>query len=330
MIRFGLIGCGLIGRKRALAMPASGKVCLLSDKNNVIAEALASDLPDAKVVEDWRDICSSTDIDAVIVSVSHDSLASISIAAIRNGKHLLVEKPAARTANEFRQVVKEAEQKGVVLKVGYNHRYHPSLLKAKEIIQNNILGPLMFVRGRYGHGGRVGYENEWRAQKEISGGGELIDQGSHLIDLSMWILGDFNKVHGVTPTFFWDMEVEDNCFLSLTTKTGQMAWLHASWSEWKNMFCFEIYGREGKIQIDGLGGSYGRESLILYQMSAEMGPPATVNYEFPESDNSWRLELVDFIGSIGGKNTLQSDGNSALRVLEIIESIYKENQNDNC
>jgi predicted dehydrogenase len=149
----------------------------------------------------------------------------------------------------------------------------------------------MFIRARYGHGGRVGYENEWRAQPAISGGGELIDQGSHLIDLSRWFLGDLTVDYAAVPTLFWRMQADDNCFLALRSGSGQIAWLHASWTEWKNTFSFEIFGRDGKLVVDGLGGSYGQERLTYYRMLPQMGPPETTTFDFPEQDQSGMRSL---------------------------------------
>ena len=127
--------------------------------------------------------------------------------------------------------------------------------------------------------GTKGYDREGRADPQLSGGGELIDQGVHLIDLAGWILGEFPVVEGHAATHFWDMKVDDNAFLSLRTATGQTAWLHASCTEWKNLFSLELYGRKAKIAIDGLGGSYGVERLSFFKMLPEMGPPETTIYE---------------------------------------------------
>ena len=132
------------------------------------------------------------------------------------------------------------------VRVGFNHRYHPALLKAKELVNAGELGELMFVRGRYGHGGRIGYDREWRANPELSGGGELIDQGVHMIDLSRWFLGDFSEIQGYAHTYFWDMPVDDNGFMILRTAKNQTAFLHVSCTEWKNLFSLEIYGRNAK------------------------------------------------------------------------------------
>src|SRR5690606_10539977 len=151
---------------------------------------------------------------------------------------------------------------------------------------------------RYGHGGRVGYDKEWRAEPAISGGGELIDQGVHLIDLARWFLGNFSDIQGYAHTYYWDMPVDDNGFLLLKTLNNQVAHLHASCTEWKNLFSFEIYGRKGKLDINGLGGSYGVERLTFYKMLPEMGPPETYAWEFPMADDSWQCEFDEFIEDI--------------------------------
>ncbi len=209
------------------------------------------------------------------------------------------------------------------VRVGYNHRYHPALQKARELVDAGAVGPLMFIRARYGHGGRVGYDREWRADPKLSGGGELIDQGVHLIDLAGWFLGDFTTVEGHAATYYWDMPVDDNAFLNLRTAAGQTAWLHVSCSEWKNLFSFEIYGRTGKMHIEGLGGSYGVERLSYYRMLPQMGPPETTIWEYPRGDDSWRMEMNDFIEDIRLGRTPSPGLQEARAALEIVEKIYR-------
>jgi predicted dehydrogenase len=190
------------------------------------------------------------------------------------------------------------------------------------------LGELMFLRARYGHGGRIGYDNEWRAKPELSGGGELIDQGSHLIDLARWFLGDFNQVVGSAHTYYWNMPVDDNAFLILKTPKRQTAFLHASCTEWKNLFSFELYGKKGKLHIEGLGGSYGIERLSFYQMLPEMGPPETTIWEFPRGDDSWKVEFEEFLEDIRLSREPSSNLKDALAVLSIVERVYKESGYD--
>ncbi len=316
-----IIGCGLIGMKRAKAL-GEHRLVVACDPLFERARSICSARGTGDAITDWKKAIYSKDVDIVIVSTTNNWLTPIGLCALEQNKHVLVEKPAARSVKEIIPFLKESRKSDKKVKVGFNLRYHPALIKAKEIVNSGKIGELMFIRGRYGHGGRLGYEKEWRANPEISGGGELIDQGVHLIDLSRWFLGEFNTIAGFSHTYFWDMPVDDNAFLSLRTSKKQTAWLHVSCSEWKNMFSFEIYGKVGKIQVDGLGGSYGTEKLTFYQMSPEMGPPQTAVWEYPGEDNSWSLEFNAFIEAINTGKPLNGDIDDAYRVLKIVDKIY--------
>jgi predicted dehydrogenase len=322
-----IIGCGLIGLKRAKALPGA-KLVVCSDRIKERADSLAAAFPGCDSTTDWRSAVQRKDVQVAIVSTTHDALVEISLTSVEAGKHVLVEKPAARNVAELDGLIKAAKKAGVQVRVGFNHRYHPALLKAHEIIAAGDLGELMFVRGRYGHGGRKGYEKEWRANPVLSGGGELIDQGIHLIDLSRWFLGDFKDIEGYAHTYFWDMPVEDNGFLILKTAKDQVAFLHVSSSEWKNLFSLEIYGHKGKLHIEGLGGSYGIEKLSFYKMLPEMGPPDTTVWEYPRGDNSWALEFAEFLEDIRLKRTPSANLKDAQAALFIVEKIYKDSGYD--
>jgi predicted dehydrogenase len=292
------------------------------------AQALAAMSPGCTATPDWHEAVSHSNVEAVFVATTNQWLAPISLAAIEAGKHVLVEKPGARNSVELEPLLAASQAAGVCVQVGFNHRYHAAFQKAHEIVSSGSLGPLMFVRGRYGHGGRLGYEQEWRADPEQSGGGELLDQGVHLIDLAGWFLGSLTHVDGFAGTYFWDMPVEDNGFLLLRTALNQVAFLHASCTEWKNLFSFEIYGKNAKLQIDGLGGSYGLERLSFYRMLPEMGPPETTIWEYPGEDLSWKLELAVFEGFIERKEIPRPGLVEALNALKIVESIYRISSHD--
>lgn len=322
-MRIAIVGCGLIGRKRARALGAKHELVVVADTDLARAEALARDFSAGDATQDWKDAVGRDDVEAVIIATPNNVLPIVAVGSALAGKHVLVEKPAGRIAHDLDAVKRAATDRGVCVRVGFNHRFHPAILKAREIFETGELGELMFIRARYGHGGRIGYDKEWRADPEISGGGELIDQGCHLVDLSRWFLGEFVSVAGHTPTYFWNMPVDDNAFLSLRTAANQTAWLHASCTEWKNMFSFEIYGRNGKLAIDGLGGSYGVERLAYYKMLPEMGPPETTIWEYPGEDRSWAAEFEGFVESIAGDHTRNADLEDAQVTLEIIEQVYQ-------
>ena len=324
-LRTAIIGCGLIGNKRAKVLGDS-RLIVAVDTNLARAKQLASQYPDCEAAGDWRAAATRKDVDLVIVATTNDMLAPATLAAVQAGKHVLVEKPAARSAAEIEPVVAAAKKSGVVAKVGFNHRFHPAFLKAREIVDSGVLGPLMFVRARYGHGGRLGMEKEWRGNPEIAGGGEMLDQGVHLIDLSRWFLGEFVEVSGRVATYFWDWPVEDNGFALLRTSGGQIAWLHASCTEWKNTFSFEIYGRTGKLHIEGLGGSYGVERLSHYQMLPQMGPPPTTIYEYPGEDTSWKSEFEHLKECIAQNEPISGSVKDALEALRVVGKLYEQSK----
>jgi predicted dehydrogenase len=317
-----IIGCGLIGQKRAKTLKnACLTVCV--DHIREKADALAKQHPGCIALTDWREAIAHKDVDIIIISTLHATLAEIGLAATEAGKHILVEKPAGRRANELDPIITAAKKNNTLIRVGFNHRYHRAFRKARELVDENALGDLMFIRARYGHGGRIGYDKEWRAQPELSGGGELIDQGVHLIDLARWFLGDFTDIQGHAHTYYWDMPVDDNSFLLLKTPKNQTAFLHASCTEWKNLFSFEIYGKKGKIDINGLGGSYGTERITFYKMLPEMGPPETYAWEYPMADDSWEVEMNEFLEDVRLKRQPSVGIMDAQAALSIVEHIYQ-------
>ncbi|MFC1705745.1 Gfo/Idh/MocA family protein [Planctomycetota bacterium] len=316
-----IVGCGLVGAKRAASLGAE-RLTLCADTDEGRAAKLAATVPEAKHVTDWRQAVSAPDVDLVIVATPHHLLAEIALGAVTAGKHVLVEKPAAISAAELDPIIDAAKRTGRLVRVGFNHRYHPALRKARRLVEAGELGELMFVRGRYGHGGRLGYEQEWRACKELSGGGELIDQGIHLIDLARMFLGEFVDVQGIARNYYWNADVEDNAFLLLQTATRQVAFLHASWTEWKNMFSFEIMGREGKLDIRGKGGSYGTERITWYRMLKEMGPPETRIWEYPRGDSSWEVEFQELLEDIRTGREPSPSARDAQEALRIVERVY--------
>jgi predicted dehydrogenase len=322
-----IVGCGLIGRKRAAALTRAHLVACV-DVNLDRARQLAAAYPGAEANESWESAVSRSDVDLVIVATTNDALAAVARGALEARKHVLVEKPAGRSAAEVMSLREVADRARLRVRVGFNHRYHPAMRKARELVDARALGRLMFVRARYGHGGRLGYEQEWRAKPEISGGGELIDQGVHVIDLARWFLGDFTAVDGVATTYFWKMPVDDNAFMTLRSSAGQVAFLHVSCTEWKNMFSMEIYGRDGKIAIDGLGGSYGVERLVWYRMRPEMGPPETTSWEFPGADESWHVEFNEFVEDILLEREPAAGLADAHAALCVVEAIYQRSGYD--
>jgi len=320
-----LIGAGAFGARRAAAVAASPRSSLrvIADPDTERARTLA-DSVGAAAVADSRDAIAREGIGIVIVATPTHIAPEISIAALAAGKHVLVEKPFGRNANEIAPAVEIAAARRLALKVGYNHRYHPALAKAHELFAAGSVGRLLFLRCVYGHGGRPGYDREWRSRHEISGGGELLDQGVHALDLFRWFAGEFTEASAFLATSHWPIApVEDNVFAMLRTREGAIAQLHASWTQWKNTFSFEIAGERGALLVTGLGRSYGPERLALHIRPQMGGVPQEAQFAFPAEDDSLAREWDDFLDSIEAGREPMSSGADAWRTLRLVDALYQ-------
>ncbi|MDQ3691575.1 MAG: Gfo/Idh/MocA family oxidoreductase, partial [Chloroflexota bacterium] len=283
-LKVGIIGCGLIGARRAGAVRDAGDDLVVAsdvvvDRAIALAETLRADC-----TSDWADVVQRPDLDAVVVSTSNDLTAEASIAALQSGKHVLCEKPMGRNGPEARAIAAAQETSGLVLKVGFNHRFHPAIAAAEKMTSSGAIGEPYMMRAVYGHGGRAGYEREWRADAARSGGGELLDQGVHIVDLAQWFLGPIVDVQGAIEAFHWLTPVEDNAFALMRTDAGRIASMHTSWTQWRNTFRFEVLGHDGFLRVDGLGGSYGTERLTFAKRNEDSSPPVEDLTEFPGPD----------------------------------------------
>ncbi|MBI4634981.1 MAG: Gfo/Idh/MocA family oxidoreductase [Candidatus Rokubacteria bacterium] len=319
----GVVGCGAIGLRRATVAashPAS-RVVAVADLEPARARE-AAEAAGAQTLAGWREVVRHPEVDVVIVATTHDWLAPISIAALEAGKHVLCEKPMAAGSREAGELVAAVRRTGRFLKVGFNHREHPAIRQAHDLAVRGEVGDIYFIRCRYGHGGRPGYEREWRMDPERSGGGELLDQGIHAIDLFRWFLGDLSEATGITATWEWRAPVEDNVFALFRTPQGQVASLHASWTQWKNLFSFEVVGARGALLVEGLGKSYGTERLTM-QRRIPSGPPEEERLEFPEPDRSWDREWEDFVAAIRGAGAPAVGAEDGLAALRLVEAVYE-------
>jgi predicted dehydrogenase len=327
-MRVGIVGAGLIGKRRSSIIRnlPDQQVIVIADIDRERAEAAALE-NECEPSLDWREVVARPDVDIVIVSTVNKFLMPISVAALERGKHVLCEKPPGRNAQETEQMVQAARENNVRLKVGFNHRYHRAVRQAHRLYQSGAIGKLCFMRGRYGHGGRAGYEKEWRANPEQSGGGELLDQGIHLIDLFRLFAGEFVEAFGWASTYHWKIApVEDNAFGLFRTAAGQVASLHASWTQWKNLFSLEVFGRDGYLMIEGLGGSYGKETLTWGQRRAESGPPSEQTWAYEGEDPSWADEWSDFVSAIESGREPEANGSDGLEAMRLVQALYESSR----
>jgi predicted dehydrogenase len=324
-LRVGVVGAGLIGSRRAqvIAENAATELAMVADINAARVSTLGADLG-CEVTTDWRELVSRPDIDAVVVATFNTFLAPISIAALESGKHVLCEKPLGISLREAQLIAQTAERTGTKLKVGFNLRFHPAIRAAHDVCASGKIGRVLYARAAYGHGGRPGYDQEWRGNAELAGGGELLDQGVHVADLCRWFLGEFDHAAGVATRGFWNTgTLEDNGFALLWAQSGAVAIFHTSWMQWKNRFIWEVIGTMGYATVEGLGGSYGPERLTVGERRHEGGPPVEYSTSFGEADLSWRDEWQEFVDAIRMDRSPMSNGSDAVRTMHLIEAIYE-------
>ena len=331
VLNVGVVGCGLIGTRRArtAAQSATETLVAVADVNLETAAKLAAETG-AYATADWQDIVADETIDIVVVATPNKFLKPVTVAALAAGKHVLCEKPPGRNASETAEMVDAAAAASRLLKIGFNHRYHPAIWRAHEMLEEGAIGEPTFARVVYGHGGRPGYDQEWRASADLSGGGEMLDQGVHVVDLLRWFMGEFESIYASAATYYWNLgyfddgrRLEDNGFALLRTASGQTAQLHTSWTQWKNRFTLEIFGLDGYLIMEGLGGSYGTETLTWGRRRPESGPPIIETFEFAGPDLSWQREWVDFVGAIRGDYLPLSHGADGLRTMQTISAFYE-------
>lgn len=324
-LKVGIIGCGLIGRRRAYVASRHNNTSLkiVADIVESLAINLAAELR-CDFTTDWRKAVADPQIDIIVISTPNNLLKPISIESMRAGKHVLIEKPMGCFLEEALEMKDVSSKTGCVLKVGFNHRYHAAILRTYELFSAGKIGKIINIRACYGHGGRPGYENEWRGNPKQAGGGELTDQGVHLIDLINWFAGKPSEVFTVLQTAVWPIAPsEDNAFAILKYQNGAVANFHSSWTQWKNLFLFEIFGENGSLTIEGIGGSYGIETLTIATRKAGGGVPDITREVFDQPDNSWEKEWDDFISHISSGSSYYGTPEEGVAAMQVLDALYK-------
>jgi predicted dehydrogenase len=320
-----VIGCGLIGKRRAKEANQHQQTGLTSvvdiDYGRRTELAAKYSCHDS---EDWKLVVEEDSINAVVVSTPNALTVEIAQAALAAGKHVLVEKPPGRDLRETRQLVEASKKSKGILKIGFNHRYHPAICRAHEIYTKGTIGEIINLRIRYGHGGRPGYEKEWRGNAELAGGGELTDQGVHVADLLNWFMGTPNEAFAWLQTAVWPITpLEDNAFGLFRYSSGAIASIHTSWTQWKNLFSFEVFGELGSLTIDGLGGNYGVERVITAIRNPKGGIPNINEEQFEGEDASWKHEWTDFVNATTEGHRYWGTPDDGLAAMTMVDALYR-------
>lgn len=327
MLRVGIAGYGKIGQLRAKAVEQIENAAVVA----------IYDIESPENCEDSIKICSSYDelleqnLDVVFVCAFNNVLADFTVKAFEKGAHVFCEKPPARNTQELAGVIKAEKIHGKILKYGFNHRYHYSVMEAKKIIDSGEMGKLLWMRGAYGKAGSIDYDKNWRNFRKLSGGGILIDQGIHMLDLMMYFSkSTFTKINSFVTTAFWDIEAEDNAFVIMQNDAKVTAMMHSSATQWRHKFLLEMCFEEGYINLDGiLSGtrSYAPEKLVVGLREFEdithaMGKPKETTTWF-EYDNSWIYEVEEFFDAIVNNKPVQNGtSQDAYDALKLVEDIY--------
>ena len=324
--KIGIIGYGKMGRIRheTIVKNGFGEVIAISEPE--LDQALANTPPNVSLDE----IIHNEGINVVIICTPNFLNKPLTIRALKAGKHVFCEKPPAFTANDIEEIIEtEKENPQLKLMYGFNHRHHDSIMKMKKIVEDKTYGNILWMRGRYGKSVDKSYYQNWRADPKKSGGGILIDQGIHMLDLFLYFSGDFDSVKAEVSNLYWNLPIEDNVFVILkNSNSGVIASLHSTMTQWRHLFSIEIFLEKGYMVLNGLITSsmtYGKEVLSVAK-NRSTAPEATWEDEEKETftvNNSWKYEMEHFFSAIN--NNLQINiGNSqdALKLMKIIDKIY--------
>lgn len=324
-----IIGYGYMGeiRRRMIEQHPNLELSMIcdTDPQKIVTDNMIT------IVQDPIKIIKSN-VQVVFICTPNNLIPDLTVQCLERGKHVFCEKPPATNSEEVLKVISEEKQTNKILKYGFNHRFHYSVMEAKKIINEGTLGKLLWIRGVYGKAGSIDFHDNWRNYKQYSGGGILLDQGIHMLDLYRYFTGEeFECLSSHLTTSFWDIECEDNAFLTLKTKNNIFATLHSSATQWRHKFLIEMSFEEGYLNLDGILSptrSYVPETLVFGAREFEdvtfaMGKPkeSTTFYEY---DKSWDLELVEFISAIKGESEIiNGTSQDAYEIMKLIDISYQ-------
>jgi len=326
-IKVGIAGFGIVGKRRKVCVESnpSAEVVAVCDRKFLKKN---SNKTECAHFFNWQELLDQK-LDAIFVCLTNDLNAEVTIAALKKGIHVFCEKPPGRNLHEVASVM-DAEKKssGCLLMYGFNHRYHSSVLDALKIVQSGDLGRIIHLRGVYGKSKLITFDQtDWRTKRNIAGGGVLLDQGIHMIDLIRLFVGEIVDVMSIVDNSHWGFDVEDNAYALMRSKEGAVALLHSTATQWRHRFHLDINLAKGSLILGGLltgTKSYGDETLTVIRVDHDFdrGAPKEQTYRY-EEDNSWELEVATFLKCI--KNNKKPEHGSSLdafRTMELVQKIY--------
>lgn len=324
-IRVGIAGYGVVGRRRREIIDAHPdmETVALCD----VSMGGDGTFPDGvRYFEHYTNLLEE-ELDALFVSLPNYIAPEVTIAGLEKGMHVFCEKPPGRTVEDIEQVMEaEADHPDLVLKYGFNHRYHDSVRDALKLVSSGEFGAVLNMRGVYGKSLIVPFVGEWRAERDLAGGGILLDQGIHMVDLLRLFGGEFAEVKSIVSNDFWNFDVEDNAYAIMRNDAGVVAQLHSSATQWKHSFNLDINLEQGFVSLKGLltgSKSYGEETLVVGRRD-NSGKGALHREEIKYlEDNSWRDEIYEFADAVLGRGeVLFGTSEDALNTMKTVYRIY--------
>jgi len=324
-LRVGFAGYGVVGklRRKYVDEHSSFTTVAVSDrklKGHGFLEQSVKSFPDYKELLE-------EDLDVLFVCLSNDVAADATIAGLNRGLHVFCEKPPGKNLDDIARVIKcQEKHPELQLKYGFNHRYHDSVVEAFQLVQSGSLGKVVNLRGVYGKSAIINFASEWRTQRPIAGGGILLDQGIHMVDLMRLFAGEFDEVFSFISNNYWNHDVEDNAYAIMRTRDGIVAMLHSSATQWQHRFNLEITLEKGAILLSGLltgTRSYGAETItIIHKSEQDSGTPIEISKRYT-TDPSWEREIDEFSRIILNKEKVgNGSSKEALQTMQLVYKIY--------
>jgi predicted dehydrogenase len=326
-MKVGIIGSGLQCKRRASALQEFKEDSLVAiSSNNEFSLKEVAATYNSKSMMEPIELFRNEDIEAVIITTPPSSHMEYMALGLDYGKKVLVEKPITHSFDQIETLrSKYGDDALNSIKCGFNHRFHPAIKMLREYLLAGTIGDPIFARSIYGIAARPDYPNEWRADPLQAAGGQFVEQGSHILDLYFWLLGDIEKVFCSTSNrIFENQALEDGGMAILHLKSGIDAQMHTTLGQWHNRFSLEIFGTDGFLAVDGLGNTYGTEILSIAPRD-EDAPFNARKFEFRGLDKSWIQEWKAFKGAFAGEESQIGTFSDGARVMRVAESAYKSN-----
>lgn len=325
-LRVGIAGYGVVGKRRRhfIDRHPALKTVAVCDRIFPADGQLEDGL---RCYTSHEGLLAAEDLDLLFVCLTNDVAAEVTIAGLRKELHVFCEKPPGRDIGDVaRVIVVEREHPSRKLKYGFNHRYHDSVRDALRIIRSGELGAVVNLRGVYGKSKIISFQSDWRTKRALAGGGILMDQGIHMVDMMRLFGGDFIDVASFISNDFWQHDVEDNAYALMRTKEGVVAMLHSSATQWRHRFHLEIALARGTVILSGIlsgSKSYGAETItVAYADDDDAGDPKEITTRYNQ-DNSWRDEIAEFAEAVlEDRPIVNGSSVEALKTMQLVYRIY--------